>query len=111
VALDLTYHAIRHVSYQRCGIAALELTILRFAQRQHTASNRPARMGYRRPRTTPLKASPVAKPNYQFEKRQRELAKKRKKEEKAQRKTFPGGETLPEPQPGDAPPATDDKTP
>jgi hypothetical protein len=27
------------------------------------------------------------KPNYQFEKRQRELAKKRKKEEKAQRKT------------------------
>ena len=28
----------------------------------------------------------MAKPNYQFEKRQRELAKKRKKEEKAQRK-------------------------
>jgi hypothetical protein len=53
----------------------------------------------------------VAKPNYQFEKRQRELAKKRKKEEKAQRKTSPGGEPLPEPQQGDAPPATDDKTP
>ena len=34
----------------------------------------------------------MAKPNYQFEKRQRELAKKRKKEEKAQRKTSPGGE-------------------
>jgi hypothetical protein len=28
----------------------------------------------------------MAKPNYQFEKRQRELAKKKKKEEKAQRK-------------------------
>jgi hypothetical protein len=59
----------------------------------------------------PLKARPVAKPNYQFEKRQRELAKKRKKEEKAQRKTTPGGEPAPEPQPGDTPPVTDDKTP
>lgn len=29
----------------------------------------------------------MAKPNYAYEKRQRELAKKRKKEEKAQRKT------------------------
>ncbi|MCH7341777.1 hypothetical protein LZ017_00045 [Pelomonas sp. CA6] len=28
----------------------------------------------------------MAKPNYQFEKRQRELAKQRKKQEKAQRK-------------------------
>jgi hypothetical protein len=53
----------------------------------------------------------VAKPNYQFEKRQRELAKKRKKEEKAQRKTSSGGEPAPEPQPGESPPATDDKTP
>ena len=32
----------------------------------------------------------VAKPNYSFEKRQRELAKKRKKEEKAQKKANPG---------------------
>jgi hypothetical protein len=36
----------------------------------------------------------VAKPNYSFEKRQRELAKKKKKEEKlkekAERKTVPG---------------------
>ena len=32
----------------------------------------------------------MAKPNYSFEKRQRELAKKKKKEEKAQRKTMPG---------------------
>ena len=50
----------------------------------------------------------MAKPNYSFEKRQRELAKKRKKEEKAQRKTT-GGEPAPEtePQPDDAPPATD----
>jgi hypothetical protein len=39
----------------------------------------------------------VAKPNYSFEKRQRELAKKRKKEEKAQRKTSGPG------QPDDAP--------
>lgn len=31
----------------------------------------------------------MAKPNYQFEKRQRELAKKRKKEEKALRKSSP----------------------
>lgn len=29
----------------------------------------------------------MAKPNYQFEKRQRELAKKKKKDEKAQRKS------------------------
>jgi len=37
----------------------------------------------------------LAKPNYQFEKRQRDLAKKRKQEEKRQRKlaekTQPGG--------------------
>ena len=37
----------------------------------------------------------MAKPNYSFEKRQRELAKKKKKEEKlkekAERKTGPGG--------------------
>jgi hypothetical protein len=38
----------------------------------------------------------VAKPNYQYEKRQRELAKKRKKEDKEQRKGSPGG-------PGDTP--------
>lgn len=31
----------------------------------------------------------MAKPNYAFEKRQRELAKKKKKEEKAQRKASP----------------------
>ena len=52
----------------------------------------------------------MAKPNYQFEKRQRELAKKRKKEEKAQRKTT-GGDPAPEqeqePAQVDAPPATD----
>jgi hypothetical protein len=44
----------------------------------------------------------VAKPNYSFEKRQRELAKKKKKEEKlkekAERKTHggPGDESAPE---------------
>jgi len=31
----------------------------------------------------------ATKPNYQFEKRQRELAKQKKKQEKAQRKTAP----------------------
>jgi hypothetical protein len=34
----------------------------------------------------------VAQPNYAFEKRQRELEKKRKKEEKAQRKAAPRGD-------------------
>jgi hypothetical protein len=33
-----------------------------------------------------LKEFPLAKPNYQFEKRQKELAKKKKKEEKLLRK-------------------------
>lgn len=31
----------------------------------------------------------MAKPNYQYEKRQRELAKRKKKEDKAQRKAAP----------------------
>ena len=39
----------------------------------------------------------MAKPNYQFEKRQKELAKKKKKEEKRLRKQ---GENPAEPQPG-----------
>jgi len=39
----------------------------------------------------------LAKPNYQFEKRQRELEKKRKKAEKAERKSAP---PRPEPQSG-----------
>jgi hypothetical protein len=40
----------------------------------------------------------MAKPNYAFEKRQRELAKKKKKEEKALRKTQPrpDGEAAPD---------------
>jgi hypothetical protein len=42
--------------------------------------------GYSIERTT------VAKPNYQYEKRQRELEKKKKKAEKAQRKTTSGDE-------------------
>ncbi|MEG0821445.1 MAG: hypothetical protein RR101_10490 [Burkholderiaceae bacterium] len=41
----------------------------------------------------------MAKPNYQFEKRQRDLAKKKKKEEKAQRKAE-GKQTGSEPEPG-----------
>jgi hypothetical protein len=53
----------------------------------------------------------VAKPNYSFEKRQRELAKKKKKEEKALRKTAPPG--APEPAaeaPADGAPVQPDKT-
>jgi hypothetical protein len=38
----------------------------------------------------------VAKPNYSFEKRQRELAKKRKKEDKAARKATPGSPNEPD---------------
>jgi hypothetical protein len=51
----------------------------------------------------------MAKPNYAFEKRQRDLAKKAKKEEKRQRKT--GAPKKPEgaaePEPAGSPPATD----
>ena len=45
----------------------------------------------------------MAKPNYSFEKRQRELAKKRKKEEKTQRKASPG-----QPEAGGVPEAAPD---
>ena len=38
----------------------------------------------------------MAKPNYAFEKRQRELAKKKKKEEKANRKTAPSRDAQPD---------------
>ena len=48
----------------------------------------------------------MAKPNYQFEKRQRELAKKKKKEEKAQRKAS-GTPDAPDTPEADAPPPTD----
>lgn len=49
----------------------------------------------------------MAKPNYAFEKRQRELAKKKKKEEKALRKTQPRpeGEAAPEDDEGGVPDA------
>lgn len=43
------------------------------------------------------------KPNYQFEKRQRELAKKRKKEEKAQRKASQPDGAPADPSTGDGP--------
>jgi hypothetical protein len=48
------------------------------------------------------------KPNYQFEKRQRELAKKKKKEEKAQRKSSGPGDV---PDQAGAPPADVPATP
>lgn len=47
----------------------------------------------------------VAKPNYQYEKRQRELEKKKKKEEKAQRKGMPHGPASTDSPPADAPDA------
>jgi hypothetical protein len=54
----------------------------------------------------------LAKPNYQFEKRQKELAKKRKKEEKRLRKL---AENTPPPQENaeaiPAPPPVEGKTP
>lgn len=49
----------------------------------------------------------MAKPNYSFEKRQRELAKKQKKEEKAQRKS--SGQTGDSPQTEAPVPAADQK--
>ncbi len=57
-----------------------------------------------------LRGLPVAKPNYSFEKRQRELAKKKKKEEKASRKASPDApeqqaEGGPAAAPGEATPA------
>jgi hypothetical protein len=55
----------------------------------------------------------VAAPNYSYEKRQRELAKKRKQEEKRNKKANPqpdGGPGVPDPAegsvPGDLPPGT-----
>jgi hypothetical protein len=48
----------------------------------------------------------MAKPNYAFAKRQRDLAKKQKKEEKRQRKTGAKDDQAPE---GQAPTAADDK--
>lgn len=49
-----------------------------------------------------------AKPNYSFEKRQRELAKKRKKEDKAARKSAGPSDTAPAPG-AEPPPSTPDK--
>ena len=52
----------------------------------------------------------MAKPNYSFEKRQRDLAKKAKKEEKRLRKA--GAPANPEtPEPATAPPVAEVKTP
>jgi hypothetical protein len=45
----------------------------------------------------------LAKPNYQYEKRQKDLAKKKKQEEKRLRKL---GKTVVEPAPGEAPAPT-----
>lgn len=55
----------------------------------------------------------MATPNYSYEKRQRELAKKRKAEEKRQRKLSgkPGDDAAPEDQPSDAEPSAADTGP
>ena len=49
---------------------------------------------------------PVAKPNYQFDKRQRDLAKKKKQDEKRQRKQAKGADAA-----DDATPPPADGTP
>ncbi len=53
----------------------------------------------------------MARVNYQHEKRQRDLAKKRKKEEKLQRKTQKGPTEEFEPDPGYNPPLEDAPAP
>ena len=57
----------------------------------------------------------MAKPNYQYEKRQRELEKKKKKEEKAMKKTSSDGshaaDSPAEQEPGQAPQAPDGSAP
>lgn len=54
----------------------------------------------------------MAKPNYQYEKRQRELEKKKKKAEKALKKTSPGEDsTAEESNPAPAEPAQPDVAP
>ncbi len=46
----------------------------------------------------------MAKPNFEFQKRQKELEKKRKKEEKKQKKLDRAAAQSPTPEPGSAPP-------
>jgi len=75
----------------------------RMAKSPRTASNRGKLGGL-----TTFWESSLAKPNYSFEKRQRELARKKKQDEKRQRKV----RAPDEPQPADqqvqpAPPVTD----
>lgn len=48
----------------------------------------------------------MATPNYSYEKRQRELAKKRKAEEKRQKKATTKGDDAPADQPNDRAPGT-----
>lgn len=58
-----------------------------------TRNHKAPRIGYRP--DIIIQRTDVAKPNYQYEKRQRELEKKKKKAEKAQRKSG-GGDHAPE---------------
>ena len=64
---------------------------IQFASLYNEAVN-PARTGFRTVTTSrirynlPEKEQPLAKPNFDFQKRQKEIAKKKKNEEKRQRK-------------------------
>ncbi len=59
----------------------------------------------------PSTGAPVAKPNYSFEKRQREQQKKLKKAEKAQRKANAGSVQVEEGAPEEAVPQVDAQQP
>jgi hypothetical protein len=63
----------------------------------------------RRPLDPLLGTLPVAKPNYSFEKRQKELAKKKKRDEKLAKKTARTTPAEGEGEPGAAPDATPPK--
>jgi hypothetical protein len=77
------------------GLRTMAGSLIAYAQRS----------GFWRPvarRRTQQKEHPLATPNYSYEKRQRELAKKRKLEEKKQRKVNPRPDGSPH-ESGDAP--------
>lgn len=63
----------------------------------------------RRPADAFSGCTPVAKPNYSFEKRQKELAKKKKREEKLLKKTARTAPAEGEAAPGSAPDAPQPK--
>jgi hypothetical protein len=68
---------------------AVAITLMTCARGWEAAGFRPEGVGSAIVGPNPTRNPSMVKPNYSFEKRQRELAKKRKKEEKAQRKANP----------------------